>query len=148
MRILILLFPVVGLVVFAYSQTSAELLIEIGGLTQASDGLDILATATRGLVAFPVFMQIPAEAFCSIGEEIVIYEHGRVGWSKSFRAACNLAIVFDSRCFFYHPRKRHSNGLAAAHDSARWIAVDLLCRSWEGLFLWFRNVLADCASVD
>ena len=92
-RILILLFPVVGLVVFAYGQTSAELLIEIGGLTQASDGHDILATATRGLVAIPVFMQIPAEAFCSIGEEIVIYEHGRVGWSKSFRAACNLAIV-------------------------------------------------------
>lgn len=92
-RIVILFFPVLGLVVFVCDRTPVELLIEIGGLSQAGGSLDMLATVTRGLLAIPLFMLILAEAFCSIGEEIVICEHERVGWRRSFRAACNLTIV-------------------------------------------------------
>ena len=92
-RILILFFPVLGLVVFAYDQTSAELLIEIGGLSQAGGHLNMLAAVTRGLLAIPLFMLILAEAFWAIGEEIVICEHERVGWRKSLRAACSLMII-------------------------------------------------------
>lgn len=66
-RILILFFLVLGLVVFAYDQTSAELLIEIGGLSQAGGHLNMLATVTRGLLAIPLFMLILAEAFWAIG---------------------------------------------------------------------------------
>lgn len=92
-RILILFFPVLGLVVFAYDQTSAELLIEIGGLSQAGGHLNMLATVTRGLLAIPLFMLILAEAFWAIGEEIVVCEHERVGWRMSFKAACSLMII-------------------------------------------------------
>ena len=92
-RIVILFFPVLGLVLFVCDRTPVELLIEIGGLSQAGGSLDMLATVTRGLLAIPLFMLILAEAFCSISEEIVMCEHERVGWRRSFRAVCNLTIV-------------------------------------------------------
>ena len=85
--------PLVILVVFAYDQTSAQLLIDAGALSQGADDLDILSTVTRGLAAIPLFMLLLAEAFWAIGEEIVICEHERVGWRKSFRAACSLMII-------------------------------------------------------
>lgn len=92
-RTVILFIPLVILVVFAYDQTSAQLLIDAGALSQGADDLDILSTATRGLAAIPLFMLLLAEAFWTIGEEIVVCEYERVGWRKSFRAACSLMII-------------------------------------------------------
>lgn len=92
-RILILFFPVVGLVLFAYGQTPAELLIAIDGLSQAEGSLDMLTSATRGLAVIPLFMALFSDAFCSIEEEIVICEYDRVGWQRSFKSVCYWIIV-------------------------------------------------------
>lgn len=92
-RTVILFIPLVVLVVFVYVKTPKQLLIDTGALSQGADDLNMLATVTRGLLAIPLFMLIVAEAFWAIGEEIVVCEHERVGWRKSFRAACSLMII-------------------------------------------------------